>query len=620
MSEPRYLWEEDLPPELRPPRDNVEDNMAFRVGIMDRCNRDPLFRELIMNLCAKSFYFTQNTFAYTLDPRNRFQPVIPFVQWDVQVELSRGLMSSIMGQKDFFIEKSRDMGATWTCCSFTAWAWLFTEQFHGLLGSYIQDRVDGKAGSMMRMVDFWLEHLPHFMMPAGYNKHKHRTFLKMINPDNDSVIEGEATTGDFGRGERKTLILFDEFARWGNRQAGMDAEAWEGAADVTASRWALSTPQGTTNHYYYLRNLYAAGTLDGYTMPFYGHPNRMAGARSILETREVTSDWLERERPRRTMQYIEQEVLIKYLGQGSTAFPDSQGWIDDQVRLLKQRIVDDEYGEPFELIIDYEAREFGTMVKGCRRVRIDDPPHLLIERMTDPRTYEGTPGLLWVFKEPDVFWQGRTVISSDQSEGLASGDMSAIHVIDRETLEVLAMWKGRENANVVAEIMSWLDKRYSAYLAPEANPVGQACIMRLRDIYGPKIKYKVYHTETIGKDREERTDRLGFITTRRTKPQMIEQIAAIFRQQEVKINCLQTAIELFNYERTPAGVFRGAPPYKDDCVMSYCIGLLAATSEQFPPARYLGKVEKKEVYVPRITLFDGDHQHGRGVKKTWLTT
>lgn len=603
------LWEEDLPPELRPPRESIPENLDFRVQIMGKCRSDPQFQAIVRELCAVSPYFTVNTFGWTLDPRNRMDPVVPFVQWDCQVRLCRGLIDSVLYGHDFFIEKSRDMGATWNCMTTMTWMWLFIEHSYFLCGSYKEARCDGASGSMLRMIDFYLDKLPPFLLPPHYRMGRNRTYMKLVNPDNGAVIEGEATNPDFGRGERKTAVLFDEFARWGNRQGGMDAEAWEGAADVTATRWALSTPQGTTNHYYMLRQMHRGGILKGDTIWFYEHPERSQGAQSSLETRELTSDWLERERLRRTVQYIQQEVLIKYLGMGSTAFPDQQPWIDEVVRDLIDTLTEDValYGTPYELLRNTSASvQPGQVIKGMRPWAVPEPGRVIADWMTDPRSHDGTAGILWVFRHPpeDEEWKWRWVIASDQGEGLASGDKSAIHVVDRLDLSVVATWRGAENATHTAEIMHFLAGVYkNAIFAPEGNPVGQACITRLRDIYKFSLTQRILHTETIGKDREERTDRLGFVSTRRTKPMLIESFVKIVSTEAPKINCLQTAIELLNYERTPAGVYQGAHPFHDDMVISYLIALFAADSDQFPDPRkvQLTKPKNRSTFdVPRM--------------------
>lgn len=213
----------------------------------------------------------------------------------------------------------------------------------------------------------------------------------------------------------------------------------------------------------------------------------------------------------------------------------------------------------------------------------------LADRFLDQRSFEGTPGLLWTFADPEPGWLRRYVVSSDQSEGLEGGDFATVHVVDRGTdgnqARLVATWRGRENSNTVAEIMHWLWKRYEgAYYAPEANAIGQAAVMRLQEIHGTRFGKLVYRTETIGRDGRVTALKPGFVTTRRTKPAMVDRVDMLVRADWVEINCLQTAVEMFGYERR-GSQYGCSPPLHDDACMSFCIALAAASSDQFGPPR-----------------------------------
>ena len=64
----------------------------------------------------------------TYDPRKAGTDVptmMPFVMFPRQKELVQFLWECLKDQESGLIEKSRDMGATWICCAFSVWAWLF---------------------------------------------------------------------------------------------------------------------------------------------------------------------------------------------------------------------------------------------------------------------------------------------------------------------------------------------------------------------------------------------------------------------------------------------------------------------------------------------------------------
>lgn len=128
--------------------------------------------------------------------------------------------------------------------------------------------------------------------------------------------------------------------------------------------------------------------------------------------------------------------------------------------------------------------------------------------------------------------------------------------------------------------------------------------MRLRDIYGnTKLKRKMYSTRTTNVNRRYKPggleeERLGFICTNKTKPALIEHTSSIIRSNQVDIRCLQTAVELLNYERRPNGSYGASGQNHDDAAMSFMIGLYAALSPQFPsPRPKVGRKKTPELSV-----------------------
>src|ERR1044072_4049053 len=71
-----------------------------------------------------------NDWCETFDPRNAASGLptrMPFILFPKQVELVEFLHACYLNETDGLIEKSRDMGATWVCVSFSVWAFLFQE-------------------------------------------------------------------------------------------------------------------------------------------------------------------------------------------------------------------------------------------------------------------------------------------------------------------------------------------------------------------------------------------------------------------------------------------------------------------------------------------------------------
>jgi hypothetical protein len=171
------------------------------------------------------------------------------ILYPFQVE---GLLEIIraINSHDLFIEKSRDMGASWLCLLGFEWAWHFHPSMKFLLGSRVEEYVDkaNNPKALFWKIDFLHQHLPRWLMPPGYDE-SCRASKHMLNPFNNSVIDGESTTKNFARGDRRSGIMCDEFAAV-EQGHGIIASV----ADATACTIYNSTPQGVGNAHESLRH------------------------------------------------------------------------------------------------------------------------------------------------------------------------------------------------------------------------------------------------------------------------------------------------------------------------------------------------------------------------------
>lgn len=280
---------------------NSEDyhiKAKLRAEINDACSHSAKARAMTWNLCARPDnpvegckFFIEN-FAYSFDPRPEHAPHhLPFIKFEYQDAAIAWLIDHIDNSKDGLIEKSRDMGVSWIVFVWVPlWMWLFRDGVNILVGSYKERLVDDRTkDSLFGMMDYGLAGLPKWILPKGFNENKHRTQMKLVNPANNNLISGETMTSEFGRGMRKTAILFDELGTWDYAKDG-----WESAGDSTSCRIANSTPKGM-NFYAKLRR----SGMDVLTLHWTQHP---------LKDKE----WYEFEKIRRTEEEIAQELDISY--------------------------------------------------------------------------------------------------------------------------------------------------------------------------------------------------------------------------------------------------------------------------------------------------------------------
>ena len=275
-----------------------QKKLIQRMQINDACNNNPQARAATWNLCyrpdnlAEGCIFFIENFGWTFDPRPESEPHhLPFILFEYQKDGIRWALDHIMNSKDGLVEKSRDMGISWVIFVWIPiYLWLFKDGVNILLGSYKEALVDNRSkDSLFGMIDYAVDSLPKWIMPKGYNKDKHRTQMKLVNPATQNLITGDTMNPDFGRGTRKTVILFDELGSWDYAK-----DAWESSGDSTRCRIANSTPKGY-NFYKVLRD----SGIDVLTLHWKMNPLK-------------DQKWYEFECARRTPEEVAQELDISY--------------------------------------------------------------------------------------------------------------------------------------------------------------------------------------------------------------------------------------------------------------------------------------------------------------------
>ena len=194
----------------------------------------------LKELSRQDVAFWISTFAMTYDPRLKC-PTTPFALYPFQIRAAKAIEEAVNDGEDLCIAKSRDVGASWLCLAALLHRWLYYPDQALLLVSRNESYVDGRGNpkSLFWKLDAILGHLPIWMLPR-YDRKK----LSLKNLTNGSIIDGESTTGDVARGDRRTCVLLDEFAAFA---AGDDYRALSSTRDVTPSRIFLSTPAGASN-------------------------------------------------------------------------------------------------------------------------------------------------------------------------------------------------------------------------------------------------------------------------------------------------------------------------------------------------------------------------------------
>ena len=196
----------------------------------------------------------------------------------------------------------------------------------------------------------------------------------------------------------------------------------------------------------------------------------------------------------------------------------------------------------------------------------------------NPLEKRGIDSNFWVWQPPN--YTKDYIVSADVSRGDGS-DYSAFHVMDIESMEQVAEYKGRLSTKDFGNMLVNVASEYnSALLVIENNNIGWATIQQVIDrgyenlFYTSKdLQYiDVQHQLTNKYRTSERNMVAGFSTTMKTRPLIISKLEEYFRDESVVVRSNRLIDELltFVYVNNRAEAMAG---YNDDLVMSFAIGL-----------------------------------------------
>jgi len=180
---------------------------------------------------------------------------------------------------------------------------------------------------------------------------------------------------------------------------------------------------------------------------------------------------------------------------------------------------------------------------------------------------EENNGPLKVWKDPDPTRE--YVIGADVAEGLATGDYSVAEVVDTQSMETVARWRGHIDPDRFGEILAALGRHYNyALIGVEVNNHGLTTVQKLRDIFYTNL----YKRESgYDEDFEEPTSHLGWKTDARTKRIAIDTLIQIIREGLNKDKDPVFIEEAFAYVRDDRGRTKAEEGEHDDTVMAKAI-------------------------------------------------
>ena len=334
---------------------------------------------------------------------------------------------------------------------------------------------------------------------------------------NGSQIKAVASSGEAGRSEALSLLILDEAAFIDKIDT-----IWAAAQQTLSTGGqciALSTPNGVGNWFHRTWADAEAGTnkFNFIKLHWTVHPDR-------------DESWREEQDKLLGVQGAAQECDCDFLTSGTSVI---------DARILEE----------------------------CREKHSEEP----VEK-------RGVDSNLWIWKQPD--YTKNYVVCADVGRG-DSKDYSAFHVIDVETVEQVAEYKGRIPTKDFGNMLVNISTEYNdALLIIENNNIGWATIQQVIDREYPNLFYTskdlryvdIAHQMTNKYRSQEKNMVAGFTTTMKTRPLIIAKLEEYFRDESVVVHSSRLIDELltFIYINNRAEAMAG---YNDDLVMSFAIGL-----------------------------------------------
>jgi hypothetical protein len=338
---------------------------------------------------------------------------------------------------------------------------------------------------------------------------------------NGSEIKAASSAGTSGRSSALSLLIIDEAAFIDGIE-----EIWL-SAQYTLSTGGkaiiLSTPNGVGNFFHKLWTESEQGLNDmnRISLPWHMHPER------------------------------------------------DQKWRDEQTKLSGEKGAaqecDCEFSTSGNTVIDIPVLDWYVKTHGL-----------------EPMEKRGIDKGYWIYKYPEP---GRSyMVSADVARGDAQ-DFSAAQILDIETMEQVAEYKGKLPTKDYARALMTMATEYnSALLVIENANVGWAVIQEVLDSNYPNLFYSSSDLQYVDVENQmtnkinslEKKMTPGFTTSNKTRPLVISKLESYIRNKEVIIHSKRLIEELNVFIWKSSGTSAKAEAmqgYNDDLVMAMGIAL-----------------------------------------------
>lgn len=269
------------------------------------------------------------------------------------------------------------------------------------------------------------------------------------------------------------------------------------------------------------------------------------------------------------------------------------GFDDDQLWWRRYMIANRLNGDPLKFAQEYPATPEQAFIS--TGVNVFDFTVLKANTFIEPGvrgalhrngnkvTFSPHPmGDLIVYRKPDdedLEW-GQYLVAGDPTHRTQVGhDFACAQVINRHTLEQVAVWRGKVDPATFGRVLFNLGLYYNtAIVSSEAEGPASAAVGVLQGMNYPRLYHRARPDATPGK---QTGDIWGWMTTLQSKQYMVAMTKQYLYDQSLKIHDTTTFSEMRDYVTYEDGKMGPADKDKgfDDTVMALCQALACHTLE-----------------------------------------
>lgn len=542
----------------------------------------------------EKFWWCMNPFTFKWE---QFKPR------DYQREDLRSMVVANRSRSRKVILKARQIGWTTEAAAFAFHDAFFTDNHPWLISSQGEDEAKDTLSTKIKQpyarLPLWMRSFPQAPRPIDDN-------AETFSFDNGSRIMSVPATSSAARSKAVHGALVDEYAYVG------DAQGLLTALDPLCygPMFVFSTADGMGNpfHALWLESQTEDAEWEGRFHPWHVVPER--GPFFKDEDGVLTSKWYQREKR-------------KYRGREHEFYQENPASPEEAFAKSGRTVL------PLDII-----RESGEIVPPTWRFHFNNgipKVPLSAELLDSQEPDEWATEELWVWEPPSVARdeKGRVVqkpnyvIGVDVAEGLPHGDRSSITVVNANTGETAATYRGYWEVEELGELVEWIAYGYfEALILVERNNHGMLPLDYLRRHLYPRL-YRMASLAAI--QITDRTPRFGWITTGGSKPKLVFDLIKSIKDGAFAIHDDRFLQEGQTFISNGKGGFGATPGGWDDHIISHGIawqgvmevGQYPITWHDDTPNRVtfatLAKLGKPEKVNP-IDVPIGRHRYSEGTR------